>query len=65
MGGFSLFLIRLVLSLLFAFLATRIFFGQVAHIKVFGLAMILLALAYLFEYLRKREKGGEHGSEKS
>jgi len=50
------------LSTLFAFLATRIFFGKVVYVKVLGLAAIMLGLAYLFEFLRKRGKGEDHGT---
>ncbi len=61
MGPFELFVIRLMLSVLFAFFACRIFFGKTPLIKVAGLAGLMLGLAYLFEYMRKRNKGGDNG----
>jgi hypothetical protein len=48
------FAIRLVLSVLFAFIVTRIFFQGTTTIKVLGLALIFFALAYVFEYLRRQ-----------
>jgi len=56
-----MFIIRLILSMMFAVLACRIFFQGTPLIRVFGLGIILLGLAYLFEYVRKRDKGGNHG----
>jgi hypothetical protein len=61
MGSFQMFVIRLILSMMFAALACRIFFQGTPLIRVFGLGIILLGLAYLFEYVRKRDKGGNHG----
>ena len=58
MRKLEIFGLRLILSLIFAFVVSRFFFQKFAMIKVFGLALILLGLAYLFEYLRKRDKGG-------
>jgi uncharacterized membrane protein len=57
MRKIEIFAIRLILSVICAFLVSRFFFQKLAVIKVFGLALILLGLAYLFEYLRKRDKG--------
>ena len=62
MGSFQMFVIRLILSMMFAVLACRIFFQGTPLISVFGLGIILLGLAYLFEYVRKRDKGGNNGS---
>ena len=62
MGMFEMFLIRLILAIMFAFFLCRIFFPGTPMIKVFGLAVIMFGLAYLFEYLRKRDKEGENGS---
>ena len=61
MGSFQTFVIRLILSMLFAVLACRIFFQGTPPVKVFGLGVILLGLAYLFEYVRRRDKGGNNG----
>ena len=62
MGALQIFLVRAVLSVLFAFLISRVFFQNMEVIKIFGLATILLGLAYLLEYLKKRDRGGDHGS---
>ena len=59
MGKFYIFAIRFVLSVMFAALISRFFFQKMPVIKVFGLAAILLGLAYIFEYLRTRDKGGD------
>ncbi len=57
MRKFEIFAIRFFLSVVFAFLVSRFFFENIAVIKIIGLALILLGLAYLFEYTRKRDKG--------
>jgi uncharacterized membrane protein len=62
MGSLQMFVIRLILSMMFSVLACRIFFQGTPLIKVFGLGIILLGLAYLFEYIRKRDKGGNDGN---
>ena len=61
MGALGIFTIRLILSIVFAMLLSRIFFQRMDMIHVFGLAMLLLVAAYLFEYIRKRNRGGSHG----
>jgi hypothetical protein len=55
MGALGIFVIRLILSVGFAFITCRIFFRGTALINVLGLAAILLGLAYLFEYLKRRD----------
>jgi positive regulator of sigma E activity len=62
MGPFFIFILRLVIAALLAFIICRMFFQGTPLIKVFGLAGILLGFAYLFEYLKSRDKGGENGS---
>ncbi|MCP4666678.1 MAG: hypothetical protein GY849_09940 [Deltaproteobacteria bacterium] len=61
MGAFPIFVIRLILSVGFAFITMRIFFQNTSLINVFGLAVILLGLAYLFEFLKRRD--GDKGNE--
>ncbi len=56
MGAPEIFFIRLSLSIMFAFLICRFFFQSMPMIKVFGLAVIMLGLAYVLEYFRKRKK---------
>ena len=55
MGKLQRFAIRSILSVVFAFLVSRLFFQEMATTKVLGLALIFLGLAYLFEYLRKQK----------
>ena len=55
MSGLGIFVIRFVLSVIFAFLVSRFFFQNMAITSIFGLALVMLGLAYLFEYLSKRD----------
>ncbi len=50
-------LLRVFLSLILAFILTRIFFQGSSTTKTIILALVLLIFAYLFEYTRKRDKG--------
>jgi 4-amino-4-deoxy-L-arabinose transferase-like glycosyltransferase len=61
MGKFEIFLIRLVIAMLLAALIGRIYFRDTPLIGAAGLGAVLLGLAYLFEYVRKRDKGGDNG----
>ncbi|NQU14167.1 MAG: hypothetical protein HQ561_08455 [Desulfobacteraceae bacterium] len=54
MGRVQKLVIRLVLSVVFAFLVTRLFFQDMAAIKVLGLALVFFCLAYVFEFLRRQ-----------
>jgi uncharacterized membrane protein HdeD (DUF308 family) len=54
--GFQRFVIRAILGLVFAVIATRMFYGQTSIPKIVGLAIILVGLAYFAEYLRHRKK---------
>ncbi len=54
MGRVRKVVIRLGLSVVFAFIVTRLFFQNMAAIKILGLALIFFGLAYLFEYLRRQ-----------
>jgi hypothetical protein len=51
---FQIFVIRAIVGLVFAVIATRIFYGSINPLYVAGLAVILVGLAYFAEYLRKR-----------
>lgn len=55
MNSFILFFIRAVLGLAFAVLITRIFKGSIQLDYVAGLAVVLVGIAYVFEWLRKRK----------
>lgn len=52
--------LRLILSIVFAALISRFFFQSMEIIKIIGLGVVLFGLAYLLEYLRKRDKGEHH-----
>jgi hypothetical protein len=58
MGRIEVFIIRAVLSGIFAVLVSRFFFQERPLLKVVILALALLGFAYLFEYLRRRDRGG-------
>lgn len=50
--------IRLILSGVFALVISRLFFHDLSVSKVLGLGIVLFGFAYLFEYVRKRNKEG-------
>jgi uncharacterized membrane protein HdeD (DUF308 family) len=54
MHPFVLFMIRAVLGVGIAILITRMFRGSAGTAYVAGLAIILVGLAYVLEYFRKR-----------
>lgn len=56
MHPFILFFIRAVLGVALAILITRMFRGAVSPTYTAGLAAILVALAYVLEYFRKRKR---------
>jgi hypothetical protein len=62
MGAFEIFVLRFILSAIIAWLICRFFFQETPFIRVFGLALIMLGLAYLLEFLKRGKKGGIHGS---
>jgi hypothetical protein len=61
-GTYSIFLIRLVVSVVLAFLISRLFFQGASLVKILGLAAIMLILAYLFEYTRRKDRKGQNGT---
>ena len=54
MNQLSIFLIRAIVGLAFAAIITRLFHGRIDPVYVVGLAIIMVGLAYLAEYFRKR-----------
>lgn len=51
----DIFIIRLILSVGFAILLSRFFhFLKGSPLMVVGLAMFMMTMAYVFEYLRRR-----------
>lgn len=55
MSQLSIFIVRAVVGLAFAAIVTRIFFGRIDPVYVAGLAIIMVGLVYLAEFLRKRK----------
>ncbi|MBW1784155.1 MAG: hypothetical protein JRL30_25870 [Deltaproteobacteria bacterium] len=51
-------IIRLILAGICAFVISRLFFDDMSASKVIGLGAALFGFAYLFEYVRNRNKGG-------
>jgi FtsH-binding integral membrane protein len=62
MGAFSVFLIRLLVSIMLAFLISRIFFQGASVYKILGLAAIMFVLAYLFEYTKRKDRHEQNGT---
>ncbi len=62
MGTYSIFLIRLVVSIIVAFLISRLFFQGASMVKILGLAAVMLILAYLFEFTKRKDKKGQNGT---
>ena len=62
MGSYSIFLIRLVVSIIVAFLISRLFFQGASMVKILGLAAVMLILAYLFEFTKRKDKKGQNGT---
>ncbi|KPK26524.1 MAG: hypothetical protein AMK69_11890 [Nitrospira bacterium SG8_3] len=62
MGTFTIFLIRLVVSVILAFLISRFFFQGASLVKILGFAAIMLILAYLFEFTRRKDRKGQNGT---
>ena len=62
MKAFSVFLIRLVVSIMLAFLISRFFFQGASMYKILGLAAIMLVLAYLFEFTKRKDREGQNGT---
>lgn len=62
MGAFSVFIIRLVVSIILAFLIGRLFFHGASVYKILGLAAIMLVLAYLFQFTRRKDREGQNGT---
>jgi len=49
------FIIRAVIGLVFAVIATRMYYGSVNPFYVVGLAVILVGMAYFAEFLKNRK----------
>jgi hypothetical protein len=55
MNQLTIFVIRAIVGLAISAIISRGFFGTLNPAYVVGLAIILVGLAYLAEYLRKRQ----------
>ena len=55
MNQLTIFVIRAIVGLAFAVMVTRIFFGRIDPFYAAGLAIIMVGLAYLAEFLRNRK----------
>lgn len=53
---YQIFIIRAILGVVFAVIIARTFYPQLEVIKVVGLGIILVGLAYFAEYLRTRKR---------
>ena len=53
-NNFHIFIIRAILGAVFAVILSRFFYPQANMIYVLGLGVILVGLAYLAEYFRKK-----------
>lgn len=62
MSPFLIFFLRLVLSVFLAFLMGRFFFEGAFFLKSLLLAAVMLGLAYVFEYTKRRDKGERDGT---
>lgn len=53
---YQIFIMRAILGVVFAVIIARTFYPQIEVIKVVGLGIILVGLAYFAEYLRTRKR---------
>ena len=60
MRSFHVFLLRLLISIIIASAISVLFFKGIQLFKTSLLIMIMLALAYLFEYTKKRDSKGDN-----
>jgi len=45
------------MGVVFSILVTRLFYPDAGMVKVIGVAIVLVGMAYIFESFRKRKKG--------
>lgn len=62
MRGARIFLVRSILAAVFALVIGRIFFQEASTFVLAAFAAGLLLAAYLFEYTKKKDPGGNHGN---
>ncbi len=56
MTPFYIFIIRAIMGIVFAILATRLFYPESGMVTVMFVAAILVGMAYIFGSYRKRKK---------
>lgn len=56
MTSWNIFIIRAVLGVVFGLILARVFFPQKSISFIVGLCAMLVALAYVSEFFRKRKK---------
>lgn len=56
MPNMHIFIIRAVLGVVFGIILARFFYPQASLVFVIGLCVVLVLLAYVSEYFRKRKK---------
>jgi hypothetical protein len=54
MNQLQIFIIRAVIGVAFAVIATRMYYGSVNPLYVVGLAVVLVGLAYFAEFIRNK-----------
>jgi uncharacterized membrane protein YcaP (DUF421 family) len=60
MRSFRIFLLRLLISIIIASAISVFFFKGIQLFKTSLLILVMLALAYLFEYSKKKDKKGDN-----
>ena len=63
MTHWQIFVIRALLGIVFGVVLSRFFYPDAPLVFIIGLCAILVGLAYLSEYLRKRKKSRHHPGE--
>ena len=56
MDKIGIFIIRAVMSVVFAFIITRFFHPEMSLFHIAGISILLMVSAYLAEYLRNRKQ---------
>ena len=56
MKNFNIMVMRIILGVFFAVMLTRFFYGRVEPVWVVGLAIFLVGMSYVTEYIRNRRR---------
>jgi len=54
--NFNIMVMRIILGVFFAVMLTRFFYGRVEPVWVVGLAIFLVGMSYVTEYIRNRRR---------